>query len=53
MVYRRANGGRRGAVLSIGDGEAGEEWGSVECGSVESMIVKGVGRGTRDGGGEK
>lgn len=35
MVYRRADGDRRREVLSVGDGEEGEERGSVEYGSVE------------------
>ena len=35
MVYRWADGDRRREVLSVGDGEEGEERGSIEYGSVE------------------
>jgi hypothetical protein len=35
MVCRRADGEWGGEVLSVGDGEEGEELGGGECGSVE------------------
>ena len=35
MVYWGADGAGGGEVLSVGDGEEGEEWGSLECGSLE------------------
>ena len=42
MVYWRKDGGRGGEVLSVGDGEEGEERGSGEFGSDE--FVRGFGK---------
>lgn len=38
MVCRGQDGEWGGAVFEVGDGEEGEEWGSVELGSTESVI---------------
>ena len=37
MVCGRKDGEWGGEVLEIGDGEEGEEWGSIELGSAESV----------------
>jgi len=48
MVCRRADGQWGGEVLSVGDGEEGEELGGGECGSVE--FVRGPWLGLGGGG---
>ena len=44
MVCGREDGEWGGEVLEIGDGEKGEEWGSVELGSAESVRWRGKGQ---------
>ena len=40
MVYWGTDGAGGRAILSTRDGEEGEEWGSAEFGSVESVMMK-------------